>query len=61
MTQQFIICANCSRILGEEDRIIIDDCTFTNLHPTFVYTCPHCGHIEASNETHTTGEDAIPS
>lgn len=55
------MCANCSKILAEEDCNAIDDCTFTNLHPTFVYICPHCGHIKAGNETHMSSEDAILS
>lgn len=61
MLQEIVTCTNCSRMLNEQDRIVIDQGDFTNAHPTYVYTCPHCGHIEACHGDYQSNEDSIPS
>lgn len=61
MSQAIVMCTNCSRILSEQDRIVIDQGHFTTVHPTYVYTCPHCGHIEACQDEYSLNEKSIPS
>ncbi len=62
MNSQAMTCSKCNRILSLQDRIEIDHGTFTALHhPTYVYTCPHCGHIEASHDDFEENEHSISS